>query len=398
VSFVPKALREINFRLLRRELVWWCLAGIFLISLGLFWDSIAFSIWEGWRNESLNQVILFLTEFLIYGVLGMIFLYGGWQFYKDPIKNRNWLWVVLASILTIFIGYILKSVFAIPRPFVALEITPLLVPPSYSFPSNHAALMFSVLVPLWRISSRLGFYWFWLAFLVAVARVYEQVHYPSDVAAGMFLGGFMGALVSHGDLHRSVKILWRDLEFRRQSFHFLLGLFCVFLHWSGWLRLRWLALVLLLGLGISIWSQYRKIPVISDILELFDRPRDHDFPGRGAFYFLLGVFLSFLFFPVKVAYAAILIMAVGDSLNHLFGRNLKKFQVWWNPKKTWIGVGLGVVSGTIAAQFFVPVEVAFCAALVSIVVETITLKVGDFFIDDNIVVPLVAGGVIMLLS
>jgi dolichol kinase len=46
----------------------------------------------------------------------------------------------------------------------------------------------------------------------------------------------------------------------------------------------------------------------------------------------------------------------------------------------------------------VPVEVAFCAALVSIVVETITLKVGDFFIDDNIVVPLVAGGVIMLLS
>ncbi|MDH3324651.1 MAG: phosphatase PAP2 family protein, partial [Candidatus Peregrinibacteria bacterium] len=235
------------------------------------------------------------------------------------------------------------------------------------------------------------------AILVSLSRIYEFVHFPVDIAAGILIGGVSGVVFANKEFQKFLLLSWNHLEFRRQSFHFTLGFLVVFAHWIGFLRIREIAIILALGLTISIISQIKRIPIISEILELFDRPRDHDFPGRGAFYFLLGVFLSFWFFPVEIAYASILIMSVGDSLNHLFVRNIGFWQTPWNPKKNWIGVGLGIVTGVIAAQFFVPLQAAIIATTIAIILETVTLKIGNFFIDDNIIVPLSAGFILQLI-
>jgi undecaprenyl-diphosphatase len=59
---------------------------------------------------------------------------------------------------------------------------------SYSFPSGHAATSFacatvlSVLVPRRRVP------FFVLATLIALSRLYNGVHYPTDVVAGACLG------------------------------------------------------------------------------------------------------------------------------------------------------------------------------------------------------------------
>jgi undecaprenyl-diphosphatase len=66
---------------------------------------------------------------------------------------------------------------------------------SSSFPSGHAATSFacatvlSVLVPRWRVP------FFALATLIAFSRLYNGVHYPTDVLAGALLGVLIALLL-----------------------------------------------------------------------------------------------------------------------------------------------------------------------------------------------------------
>ena len=66
---------------------------------------------------------------------------------------------------------------------------------SWSFPSGHAATSFacatvlSAYAPRWRVP------FFLLATLIALSRLYNGVHYPTDVLAGALLGVLVGWLV-----------------------------------------------------------------------------------------------------------------------------------------------------------------------------------------------------------
>jgi len=239
------------------------------------------------------------------------------------------------------------------------------------------------------------------AIMIGFARVYQNVHYPSDIAGGIFLGGIVGAFFSHEEIKKLINILWQQLEFRRQSFHFLAGFFCVFAHWAGFFRLRIIGAALLIGLFLSFYSQKKRLPIISDLLHLFDRPRDKNFPGKGSFYFFLGVFLVFALFQknnMPIAYASILILSVGDSLNHLFGTRVpKNFYLPWNKRKHLPGLLIGISAGTLASQFFVPLIPAFLATTFALLIESVPFKFGKYYIDDNVLVPLCAGGFLWLL-
>lgn len=64
-----------------------------------------------------------------------------------------------------------------------------------SFPSNHAANCFAGAVVLaWYFPNRAKYFYI-LALIISLSRIALGVHYPSDVAAGAFLGIFVGGLV-----------------------------------------------------------------------------------------------------------------------------------------------------------------------------------------------------------
>lgn len=396
-----EALKVINYRAPEREVYYWIFLGAGLIPLGFWLDSQTFPILMQWHNPTLNAVIVFLTEYFIFALLGLFgaaTMYRVWQNENNQSQLVPGCFAVLAAGI---LAYVLKSYFAIDRPYLQLALDPLVPGHSYSFPSGHTAVAFALLLPLWRINRYLGISWFLFAMAVGFARVYELVHYPSDIAAGVILGGLVGALFSHPESRKLFKVLWQELEFRRQSFHFACGFLCVFLHWAGALRLRFIAFLLVVGLIISLTAQYKNIPIISEILAKFDRPRDQEFPGRGAFYFCLGVFLTFLIWQqqhINIAYAAILILAVGDSLNHLFAAQVYRFSLPWNRRKNVVGIVSGIIMGTLAAQFFVPFFPALIASTAAITAETFPWRVGKFYLDDNILVPLLAGGILWLLA
>src|SRR3990167_9229725 len=88
-----------------------------------------------------------------------------------------------------------------------------------------------------------------------------------------------------------------NLEFKRQSFHILFGIFIVILLMYGLID-KWILLYsAIIGIIISFLSTRIKIPVISWFLQHFERSEDMEkFPGKGAISYLIGAFLAALFF------------------------------------------------------------------------------------------------------
>ena len=59
---------------------------------------------------------------------------------------------------------------------------------SYSFPSGHTTTSFACATVLAAFAPRWRVPFFVLATLIALSRLYNGVHYPTDVVAGAFLG------------------------------------------------------------------------------------------------------------------------------------------------------------------------------------------------------------------
>jgi undecaprenyl-diphosphatase len=100
--------------------------------------------------------------------------------------------VLVADVLADLLARVGKLVVQRHRPFETQ-----LGPPSntHSFPSGHSATAFacatvlSAYAPRWRVPFYL------LATLIALSRIYNGMHYPTDVLAGAALGVLVGLFV-----------------------------------------------------------------------------------------------------------------------------------------------------------------------------------------------------------
>ena len=85
-----------------------------------------------------------------------------------------------------------------PGDTIGIEVTTRSPYGGYSFVSNHAANMFALATYSSFFVPPLTLPVFSLAFLVAYSRVYNGVHYPSDIFFGALLGILLGCLCSRG--------------------------------------------------------------------------------------------------------------------------------------------------------------------------------------------------------
>lgn len=113
-------------------------------------------------------------------------------------KRRDRALVMISSLTSVPIFYILKEVIHRNRPetkFVELQNIH-----SYSFPSGHATMSFTILLTLaYLLSLRLSRLWSRIAtslllilvLLIGISRVYLGAHYPTDVVGGWLIGGIV---------------------------------------------------------------------------------------------------------------------------------------------------------------------------------------------------------------
>lgn len=117
------------------------------------------------------------------------------SFTKKKGERRAYLYRAIGGVLlTYFVVTFLKGVVAEPRPCAILPVrAPMGCEQTGSFPSMHAALVFSALPFL---SGGWAAAYFIYSVLVGLSRIYLGVHYPLDVVAGAILGFAVGALFS----------------------------------------------------------------------------------------------------------------------------------------------------------------------------------------------------------
>jgi len=135
-------------------------------------------------------------------IIGMcLVLVALWFGTRDAAKRKiNQVAVIVAAIslgISQAIVDILNIFFFRPRPFTLLP-THLLfyAPTDSSFPSNAATITFAIAFGVFFINRKAGGLLLGLAGLLAFARVYVGVHYPSDVLGGAAIAAVTAWLIS----------------------------------------------------------------------------------------------------------------------------------------------------------------------------------------------------------
>lgn len=147
------------------------------------------------HNPVLDAVMAFLSNIgnagILWIALSVLFLI--------PKKSRTTGFQMLLSIVITFVigNLILKNVIMRARPCQIDETVALLVtiPSDYSFPSGHSMNGFTTAVALFCNDKKLGIPALVLAALIAFSRLYNFVHFPTDVFFGIVLGSAVAIAV-----------------------------------------------------------------------------------------------------------------------------------------------------------------------------------------------------------
>lgn len=186
---------------------WVIPSGIFFISGGLFWLIVAtiangtienfdLPIIEFIQGMEVPSLTLILKTFTWIGsgigvtviTLFICFI----LYFKEHRRAQAWLFA-FTIVSTIALNEGLKRIFTRSRP----EIHRLMDAGGYSFPSGHTMMAISlyamIVYVFWprltTIVSRIALVITasFIAFLIAVSRIYVGVHYPSDIAGGFMM-------------------------------------------------------------------------------------------------------------------------------------------------------------------------------------------------------------------
>ncbi len=174
------------------------LAVIAVLIFSFLLDKRVSSIFKNAQNPPLDFILGIMTNF---GVILAIMLIMPMLMLKD---NKKIYTLLLAFFSAVLVSIIVKWVFLRQRPTdFAYPFAKVL---SYSFPSMHAVVIFSLLPLLAFFLPKQKNFWMLFAFLAVFTRIYFGFHYLSDVVFGAVLGYSLGCLLL--DLHLGGK-LWK---------------------------------------------------------------------------------------------------------------------------------------------------------------------------------------------
>lgn len=147
------------------------------------------------HNPVLDKLMILLSTLgdggILWIALGLLLLW--------PKRYRSTGIQMLVSIAITFIigNLVLKNVVMRARPcMIDTTILPLIrVPGDYSFPSGHSMNGFTAAVALFCNQKKWGIPAIALAALIAFSRLYNFVHFPTDVMFGMLLGTTVAVVV-----------------------------------------------------------------------------------------------------------------------------------------------------------------------------------------------------------
>jgi phytol kinase len=189
-------------------------------------------------------------------------------------------------------------------------------------------------------------------------------------------------------------------EFERKLIHLPLGVIVLFLYKDGLISAWHIAALLLAGVLLSALHVRRPIPALRFLLDRVDRKES--IPGKGAMTFVVGLLLSAALFPMDIAVAAMAVLTFADAAGALIGMRFGRMANPLNSMKTFEGSLAVLVVSYLVAWAIVGAVPAYGAAIVAALLESIKTPQKPewlrFLLDDNILVPLGVGVILVLFS
>lgn len=157
---------------------------VFLTYFAVNYDAQIFSAIKSIQNPVLDVIMLSITNIatLYIGVPIVLAL----AYFS---KNRKLLAdLFVALLIGIALTLLLKMLIARPRPEDIMNVGFWASATFSSFPSDHASTAFVMFGIIGHHLKKYKLWFYLLAILVAISRIYLGVHFPTDVLAGAFLG------------------------------------------------------------------------------------------------------------------------------------------------------------------------------------------------------------------
>lgn len=161
-----------------------------------------------------NPLMRFLAEDAEYFfILGVIVYW----FTRTDLNRRMVAEALISACLGLAISGILSDLFYRDRPFVSHPVLQLIKhAANASFPSDHSIAAFVIAMSIWIYRKRAGRVWLFLAACIGFSRIWDGVHYPTDVVGGAFIGILCAV---------SIHFLFSRWELAQKGLHGMIGLY-----------------------------------------------------------------------------------------------------------------------------------------------------------------------------
>jgi dolichol kinase len=155
-------------------------------------------------------------------------------------------------------------------------------------------------------------------------------------------------------------------------------------------------LIILVTILYSISEVYRirgiNFPIISFVTwKAAKKTELYEF-ALAPIYFALGIIVSLLAFPAPISYIAITVLTLGDGFAHIFGMKFGKNTLPFNKGKNIEGTFFGLFFAFLGSLTFVNPAIAFIAASIGMLIESLPLP-----INDNLTIPIITGLMLRLI-
>lgn len=194
------------------------------------------------------------------------------------------------------------------------------------------------------------------------------------------------------------KIFWqifsKEIEFNRQVTHLFFGLFYALFFALGYIDF-YVSLFLLTGsVLLSLWYKKRRTLWDKFILLLEREENLSGIPLKGLISFLAGLTVTIAVFDFVPALAGIVVLSVTDSIGTLYGKYMGRVKVKWNEEKHLEGPVVGGFLSAILCYSFLPLMPALMASYSGALIDTLKIRILGVSIDDNLLIPIVAAGIV----